>query len=69
MEKVNSNNRTDNCKYELNYAFDKKELKIMIVCMDDTMSNPRNWRGELKGKNTILFVCMNETLLGYQVLR
>ena len=62
MSKVNTvsrENRNDNCNYELNYAFDHGDVEIFVVTMDQTMSNPRDWKDELKGMlGRYLFVNM-----------
>ena len=72
MEKINVSSivsRNDNCKFELNYAFDHKSIEIQVVTMDDTMSNPNNWKLLLKGMlGGYLFVSMNKDFDDVQYL-
>ena len=47
-KKVNSNEARDNCKYEFDYAFEQKGSRFIIpVVLEESMRNPRDWKGPL----------------------
>ena len=42
------NEARDNCKYEFDYAFEQKGSRFIIpVVLEESMRNPRDWKGPL----------------------
>lgn len=46
LQKVNSDDKTDSCCYEFNYAFEQKtNNKMVVVVLEPSLRNPRKWGG------------------------
>ena len=62
QDKVNGQDRRDNCKYEFDYSFNQKgTTKFIPVVMETRMRNDREWKGSLAGAlSGILYVDMVE---------
>jgi hypothetical protein len=59
--KVNSENQSDNCRYEFNYACNMNKIIIPVV-MEHEMLVPLNWEGRLFGAlGSTLYVNMTDT--------
>ena len=60
-DKVNSNNKRDNCCFEFSYAFDQKgEHKLVPVVMEEPMRNNRTWGGILQATmGDLLYIDMS----------
>jgi hypothetical protein len=49
QNKINNNDRRDNCKFEFDYAFEHKgETKMVVVVMESSLLKTNNWTGLLR---------------------
>jgi hypothetical protein len=58
--KVNGDNKFDNCKYEFNYACLVRRNKMLAAVLEPEMKDPKTWRGTLGvalGNNVYTDLC------------